>query len=181
MSRRDEVLLAALDLLDEVGLEDLTTRRLAERLGVQPSAMYRHFASKQALLDAMVEHLATVADGPVPDGDWSEQLRRIAEESRNGMLRVRDGARLIATHRTPGPAAIAAFDQLTAMMHATGLPEPIARSAVDTVICYVNGFTIEEQSRRPAAPTRTRADKNADFRAGLELIITGIRCSLPAG
>ena len=43
-----------------------------------------------------------------------------------------------------------------------------AAVAVDTIICFVNGFTIEEQSRRPADPTRrTRADRDADFRAGL--------------
>ena len=54
-SRRDEVLEAALGLLDDVGLDAITVRRLAGRIGVQPGALYRHFTSKRELLDAMVE------------------------------------------------------------------------------------------------------------------------------
>jgi hypothetical protein len=45
------------------------------------------------------------------------------------------------------------------------------------VVCYVNGFTIEEQSR----PSGGRADRDAGFRAGLELILAGARAQLGAG
>ena len=50
---RDDVLRAALELLDEVGIDALSTRKLAERLGVQSPTLYWHFKSKGALLDAM--------------------------------------------------------------------------------------------------------------------------------
>ena len=50
---RDDVLRAALDLLNEVGIDALTTRKLAERLGVQSPTLYWHFKNKAALLDAM--------------------------------------------------------------------------------------------------------------------------------
>ncbi|HHT8960921.1 TPA: TetR family transcriptional regulator, partial [Burkholderia cenocepacia] len=52
---RDTVLRAALDLLDEVGIDGLSTRRLAERLGVQSPTLYWHFRNKAELLDAMAE------------------------------------------------------------------------------------------------------------------------------
>ena len=45
------VIRAALDLLNEVGVDGLTTRKLAERLGVQQPALYWHFRNKRALLD----------------------------------------------------------------------------------------------------------------------------------
>ncbi|MBZ8143936.1 TetR family transcriptional regulator, partial [Rubrivivax gelatinosus] len=48
---RDDVLRAALGLLNEVGIDALTTRRLAERLGVQSPTLYWHFESRAALLD----------------------------------------------------------------------------------------------------------------------------------
>ncbi|WP_253822636.1 TetR family transcriptional regulator, partial [Salmonella enterica] len=54
------VIRAALDLLNEVGVDGLTTRKLAERLGVQQPALYWHFRNKRALLDALAE--ATLAD-----------------------------------------------------------------------------------------------------------------------
>ncbi|WP_408180737.1 TetR family transcriptional regulator, partial [Klebsiella pneumoniae] len=61
------VIRAALDLLNEVGVDGLTTRKLAERLGVQQPALYWHFRNKRALLDALAEamlaenHTGTVA------------------------------------------------------------------------------------------------------------------------
>src|SRR5262245_15176942 len=72
--RRDEVLKAAIDLLDEVGLDGITMRLLAGRLGVRASALYRHYPSKQALLDTMVAHLVTPPAGTKPPtGTWDEQ------------------------------------------------------------------------------------------------------------
>ncbi len=52
---RDQVVGVALDLLDEVGLDNLTMRRLAAALGVKNGATYWHFPSKQALLEAMAD------------------------------------------------------------------------------------------------------------------------------
>jgi TetR/AcrR family tetracycline transcriptional repressor len=93
-SRRDEVLQAALGLLDEVGLDALTTRRL----GVRPGALYRHFDSEQALLNAMVDAVVSGGSGDGPprpaDGTWDEQIRTIATGARAAMLTHRDGARL---------------------------------------------------------------------------------------
>ena len=45
---REKILDAALMLINEVGLDKFTTRRLAERLGVQQPALYWHFRSKSA-------------------------------------------------------------------------------------------------------------------------------------
>ena len=50
---RETVIRAALDLLNEVGVDGLSTRRLAERLGVQQPALYWHFKNKRELLDAL--------------------------------------------------------------------------------------------------------------------------------
>lgn len=53
--RKDAIIRTALDLLNEVGVDNLTTRKLAERLGVQQPALYWHFKNKRALLDALSE------------------------------------------------------------------------------------------------------------------------------
>jgi len=181
-SRRDEVLQAALALLDEVGLDQLTTRRLAARLGVQPGALYRHFANKRALLDAMVDYIAAQGlDQPLPAGEWTEQVHGIAAWMRDGMLAHRDGARLLATFHTASPAVVSSFQRFTELLQAAGASAELSGSGVDTIVCYVNGFTIEEQAGRPAtsprAPSR-RADRDRAFHSGLDLIVDGIRAAL---
>ncbi|MFC4944486.1 TetR/AcrR family transcriptional regulator C-terminal domain-containing protein [Pseudonocardia sp. GCM10023141] len=180
MSRRDEVLQAAIELLDEVGLDDLTTRRLAARLGVQPGALYRHFTSKQALLDAIVEQLVTLEPPPPATQEgWAEQVSATATVARAGMLAHRDGARLVATMGAPGPSARAGFERLVAVIAAGGAPAEAAMLATDTVFAYVNGFTIEEQARKVTGPSAVpRSERDRQFAAGLGLIIDGIRAAL---
>ncbi|GAA3218799.1 TetR/AcrR family transcriptional regulator C-terminal domain-containing protein [Nonomuraea helvata] len=175
--RRGQVLQAAIELLDEVGLDGLTMRRLAGRLGVQAGALYRHYPSKQALLDAMVAHLVTPPDGAAPplEGPWDERLRMMAIGIRELMLAHRDGARLLSTFQHPGDEAVAAFHGLIAALAAAGIPAELAPVAVDTVMAYVNGYTTEEQARKVGHWPKEQRD--AAFRAGLELIIAGVRSS----
>lgn len=179
-SRRDEVLAAALDLLDEVGLDALTTRRLAEKLGVQPGALYRHFDSKRSLLNAMVARLALDGDtAGEPPEDWAELLRHAAVGARTTMLTRREGARLMATYLVPADDAAQKFwHRLIDSLTAAGIAEADAVVAVDTVFAYVNGFTIEEQARDgfPAEPAQ-RAMRDRTFQAGLDLILAGITAS----
>lgn len=174
--RRTEVLAAAIELLDEAGLDALTMRLLASRLGVRASALYRHYPSKQALLDAMVAHL--VSSGATPLGaSWEESLRGAASGMREVMLAHRDGARLISGFHHPGDEAIAVFTHLVGALAGAGFPAEMAAVAVDTVLAYANGFTIEEQARKTGWP---REERDRAFEGGLDLIITGTRGSLPS-
>ncbi|MEV5708889.1 TetR/AcrR family transcriptional regulator C-terminal domain-containing protein [Actinoallomurus sp. NPDC052274] len=178
--RRAEVLRTAIELLDEVGLDGLTMRLLAGRLGVRASALYRHYPSKQALLDAMVAHLVAPPGTPLSlDGPWDELLRGAATNARALMLAHRDGARLMTTFQQPSGEAVAVFRALVAALIDAGLPEDTAAIAVDTVMAYVNGYTIEEQARKVGTWPEDRLDHA--FRQGLELIIAGIESALPPG
>ncbi|MFI8497763.1 TetR/AcrR family transcriptional regulator [Streptomyces sp. NPDC085524] len=88
---RPVVLAAAVALVDRDGLAALTMRRLATDLGVEPMAIYRYTAGKEALLDGLVEaffaevneRLRTSAEAGAdearsPGADWRAELRRIA-------------------------------------------------------------------------------------------------------
>ncbi|MGW0803286.1 TetR/AcrR family transcriptional regulator C-terminal domain-containing protein [Nonomuraea sp. NPDC002799] len=174
--RRAQVLQAAIELLDEVGLDGLTMRLLAGRLGVRASALYRHYPSKQALQDAMVAHLGTPPPDavPPPDGPWDERLRAVAIGTRELMLAHRDGARLMSTFRDPGSSAVASYHGLIATLSAAGVPAHTAAVAVDTVMAYVNGYTTEEQARAAGAGARPRELRDRAFQDGLDLIITGV-------
>jgi len=107
---RETIIQVALELLDEVGLDDLTTRRLADRLGIQSPTLYWHFKSKQALLTAMAYAMLKDLDAqPVPaDVEWRTLFRDNAHSFRRALLSHRDGARIHA-------GTIPSVDQLPKM------------------------------------------------------------------
>lgn len=143
---RDQVLAAALDLLDEVGLDNLTMRRLATALGVQNGATYWHFPSKQALLEAMADALlAGVTDDLDPHQPWPERITVLCHQLRRALLARRDGARLFSGSFFPLPNALAYGDALVGLLRSAGLSGRDAVWTADTLTYYVVGHATEEQ------------------------------------
>jgi AcrR family transcriptional regulator len=192
---REQVLAAALDLLDEAGLEQLTMRRLAAALGVQNGATYWHFRSKQDLLEAMAGTLlAGLTAGLDTAPPWTERITELARRLRRALLSRRDGARLFSAAFSPLPGALDYGEAVLAALGESGLSSRDAAWAADTLTCYVIGHTIEEQlagappgsgatavdpQRHPrmyAALTRIPAPRHQEhFGYGLRLIVDGIR------
>ena len=107
--RRPDVLKAALDMLDAEGLDGLTMRKLSAALNVQGGALYRHFPSKEALLDAMAEHLLAGVGAPFPPRmSWREECLELAKRLRTALLSRRDGARVVAGTYVPAPNSMTA-------------------------------------------------------------------------
>jgi AcrR family transcriptional regulator len=68
MNARDRILTAAVDAFEHEGLEGLSMRKVAAKVGLTPMALYRHYADKQALIDAItLEGLEA----------WRARLRRV--------------------------------------------------------------------------------------------------------
>lgn len=100
------VIAAALELLNEVGMDSLTTRKLAERLKVQQPALYWHFQNKRALLDALAEAMLAerhTRSLPEENEDWRVFLKENALSFRTALLSYRDGARIHAGTRPTEP------------------------------------------------------------------------------
>ena len=121
---REQVVRVALRLLDEVGLDGLTLRRLAAELDVKAPALYWHFTNKQDLLDHMA-HVMTepwmraVAVTTAGQG-WEDWLAEVARTYRALLLSHRDGGRLSASTR-PLPDSLPLLDGcIAAFQQATG-------------------------------------------------------------
>jgi TetR/AcrR family transcriptional regulator, tetracycline repressor protein len=143
---REQVLSTALDLLDEVGLEQLTMRRLATALGVQNGATYWHFGSKQALLEAMADSLLIdLTAGLDAEPSWAEGICELARRLRWALLSRRDGARLFSAAFFPLPNALAYGEAMIAALGKSGLSSRDAAWAADTLTYYVVGHALEEQ------------------------------------
>lgn len=173
---RSMVVRAALKLLEEVGLDGLTTRRLAEELGVQGPALYWHFKNKQELIDEMARALLAEAHGPMEEGeDWAAWLTRTGRRLRHTLLSHRDGARLLAgfrpssAHGRLDPAVI--FRPLLE----AGFAMPDALWAMLAVNRFAFGWAMDEQAAVGRTLPPPKFDPNVGFEFGLATIIAGLK------
>ncbi len=99
---RDIIVDEALALLCEIGLDGISLRRLAERLGVRAPSLYWHFPDKNALLCAMTEQIFATYLEHVPDHrDWRPWMRDFGRELLRAQEEIPDFGRLVTTPSIP--------------------------------------------------------------------------------
>ncbi|WP_203335791.1 TetR family transcriptional regulator [Nocardioides limicola] len=170
---RSDVVDRAITLLDEVGLETLSMRRLAADLGVQPSALYHHFAGKQELLGAVADEILARGRRSVEVVWWTDELRLVCAELRDIMLRHRDGAALVSMVRAQGVGAEEPVRRMAAALRFAGADEELARVGAHTLFHFVFGHVADEQAAGAEAPV-----ESMDFRIGLGVILDGLSARL---
>jgi TetR/AcrR family tetracycline transcriptional repressor len=147
---RETVVAEALDLLDEVGLDAVSTRALAKRLGVEQPSLYWHFRKTEDLLSAMAQSaMAPHATAPRPtaDDDWREWFLENSRSFRRTLLMRRDGARLHAGSLA-GQADLDRIADKLAFLAASGLPEREAATAM----LAASRFTVVREKAAPPRP-----------------------------
>ena len=138
------VVTTALALADRHGLEALTMRGLARELGVEAMSLYHHFASKDALLDAMVDRVYAAILLPEASGQWRAELRRRSVSVRQVLHAHPWALPLMESRRAPGPANLAYHEANIACLRAAGFtPEQVAH-AYAMVDAFVYGFVLQE-------------------------------------
>ncbi|WP_399880710.1 TetR/AcrR family transcriptional regulator C-terminal domain-containing protein [Streptomyces sp. BBFR51] len=179
---RETVLTEALDLLDEVGLDGVSTRQLARRLGVEQPSLYYHFRNKKELLGAMSEAAMAphaTAALPAPADDWREWFLENTRSFRRTLLLRRDGARLHAGS-SPGVPDLGRIAHKMDFLVASGVPEHHARTAMLAAGRFTVGSVLEEQADPDPDPGADRTadmppiDHESAFEAGLALILGGL-------
>jgi TetR/AcrR family tetracycline transcriptional repressor len=192
---REEAVRTALRVLDEVGLENLSLRKLAKELGIQAPTLYWHFKNKQELLDEMAAMaMAEAGDGVLPDpgAEWDHWLAWMARRIRRGMLAHRDGA-LLASASRPAGDRWADVEEILVLLRKAGFSPADATRGIGTLTNYVLGTTLEEQqaaNQEPEQPdsgahpglreaaVALAADPERRFEHGLNLILDGMRAQL---
>ncbi|MEU0301764.1 TetR/AcrR family transcriptional regulator C-terminal domain-containing protein [Streptomyces sp. NPDC006175] len=160
---------AALELLNEVGLDGLTLRAIARELDVKAPALYWHFKDKQALLDEMAtvmyrRMLTQELPGPTPR-TWQQQMVAYQSALRGALLRYRDGAKVYSGSRFTGTDHADGLENHLRTMVDAGFELWQAVRAGTTVTAYTMGFVTEEQGVRPM-PDERREGYDIEERAG---------------
>ncbi|MFT4188619.1 MAG: TetR/AcrR family transcriptional regulator [Aeromicrobium sp.] len=150
---RDRVVAEAMALADAEGLSALTMRALAARLGVKPMAIYHHIASKEAILDAVIDQVFAEMDLPEPGRPWREQLRRRTSSvrvvlRRHGWSIAVLESRAVSTR----PASLRHHDAVIGTLRRDGFDVAEAAHAFALLDSYVYGFVIQEVTLSSRSP-----------------------------
>ena len=178
---RASVVDAALRILDEWGLSELTMRRLAGALDVQPSALYHHFANKQSLLAAVADRIQDAArPTPSPVTSWYEATLAESVNVRDALLTYRDGAEVVLSTRALGLGSDTAHARLRAALE-RGHDAETADLVATALLHLILGDASLAQQRlqadslgvvSPGAPDAS--DPGLVFRLGVELLLSGL-------
>jgi TetR/AcrR family tetracycline transcriptional repressor len=141
---RARLVQAALELLDEVGLQELTMRRLADRLGVRSASLYWHVRDKDQLLDLLSDTICGELQLPALSGDWRTDLEAVAWAYRRVLQAHRDAATIVASTLPLGPNRLRLADAMLGVLLEAGFSPAVVGHAGLLFTDFVTNFVIEE-------------------------------------
>ncbi|TWE12150.1 TetR/AcrR family transcriptional regulator [Rudaeicoccus suwonensis] len=175
----DRVIETAAAILRRHGLADLSMRRLATELGVQPGALYWHVENKQTLLVRVADRMLSDVDlpdaGPGRTSDTvaaAAAIETLAAGVRAAVLPVPDGAEVVALGYALDPASVQAFVRLRGLVGGLGIAGRERAAVTDLIVHHLLGCVGAEQNRRLAGLSTRGA--GASYERGLRLILRGL-------
>jgi len=201
---REEVVRAALAIVDREGLDAFSMRKLGAELGVDPMATYHYFPNKAAVLDGIVEAVyAEIAPPPDADAPWDVRLRDVFRSYRQALRAHPHALPVLSTHPPSTPLILEQEEATIAILCDVGFSPIEAVRAINNLAGYVVGMAFQEVGVQPGGvtdPTEEEFmaevaqlspdefplltsvfrsgfpfDVDAEFEAGLDLFITGLK------
>lgn len=136
----------AVALADEGGIESLSMRKLARKLGVEAMSLYYHAKSKEDILDGMVDIVFSEIELPPPGAEWKTAMRERAESARGVLTRHPWAVSLMDSRTTPGLATLTHQDTVIGCLRAAGFSFAMTAHAMSLLDSYVRGFALQEAS-----------------------------------
>ncbi len=140
---RERVVAEALTVIAKEGVEALTMRTLAARLGVVPGALYHHVRNKQQLQDLVLDGVLAEVDFHVDHAQpWTQQIKVLAQRLREVLEQHPGVAGLLKTRDPLGPHSLALAEAFLMPLQAAGFPDRGAGLAFFLVVDYTVGFAV---------------------------------------
>ncbi|WP_189333315.1 TetR/AcrR family transcriptional regulator [Actinoplanes ianthinogenes] len=171
----DDVLDAALRLMDEDGPVAASIRKIAAELGVTPNAVYTYFADKAAIEQALVERLLGEVNAAAPaTGDWRDDLEQLAVGIRARLVAHPGAVPLFLGGAMNGPQALLLGERLLTLLAAAGLDrEPAARASYLIMVYVLGAIALEVADQPHAGALPPEADRIEARRAAWSLVPAG--------
>jgi AcrR family transcriptional regulator len=189
---REEIVHVALGRAIAHGLASLSTRTLADDLGVTPMALYRHVRNKDEIVDMVVDSLLDTVEAPAaPRADWRLWMEEQARSLRGLFQQHPIAVEVFARRPVTTPAALARLASAVEVLEEVGFGRDEAVRAFAAVHTYTVGFCTLEAARGPASGSQLAAASvdvdaaairdfvgDAQFGHGLRALLAGLG---PAG
>ncbi|BCY12223.1 TetR/AcrR family transcriptional regulator [Actinoplanes sp. L3-i22] len=147
-ARRPEILDATLEIVTERGLDALSMRSVAQRLGLTPMALYGYFRSKEELLDALLGRLLEEVTPPPEGSDWRAAMLHLSYEMRAVARRHPTVLPLVLTRPGVSPGTLRLIDQVYRALLSAGVPRAEIPRLERTLSTFVIGHVLSEVSGR---------------------------------
>ena len=201
---RERVLHAAIALADEGGIEALSMRKLGQELGVEAMSLYNHVASKEEILNGIVDLVLDEFELPSPGADWKAALRRTAVSAYEVLVRHSWAAGLVLSSTGVSQARLRYMESILGTLRRAGFSAEMTDHGYHALESHIMGFTLWEVgmdlgSREDLARKATdflgalereelphlaehveqhlkprRPDDEGDFAFGLDLLLDGL-------
>ncbi|NKY35509.1 TetR family transcriptional regulator [Nocardia speluncae] len=191
----EQLVAAALSVIDRDGLPGLTMRAVARELGIATMGLYRYVADRQALEVLVVDRIFGTVDLALPAVNWADRIRILMERLRAAADAHPAAVPLVLRHRQAAPAALLLIETMLAALTEGGYTGTGRVVAQRTLIGYLLGFLQNEHyaalsgtgtvTMSELAPERyphlsdTAADARTlsvaeEFRRGLDIVLRGL-------
>jgi AcrR family transcriptional regulator len=139
---RDRILRAAMKLADEGGIKAVSMRKVAQELGVEAMSLYNHVASKDDIVDGIVDLVATEIDVAPDNAEWKVAMRRRVISAHEVLLEHPWAANLWMSGETVGGARLLYADAVLRGFREAGFSEELTYHAFHVIQSHVMGFTM---------------------------------------
>ena len=136
------MLRAAMKLADEGGIKAVSMRKIAQELGVEAMSLYNHVASKDEIVDGIVDLVATEIDLAPTGDDWKEAMRRRVISAHEVLLQHPWACNLWMSGETFGAARMRYADAVLRGFREGGFPEELTYHAFHVIQSHIMGFTM---------------------------------------
>jgi len=193
---RETIIRTAVELIERDGEAAISMRRIAAELRYGVMSLYNHVPSKEALLDAVAEHVMTGYDfSPDPTLDWRDQARALVRSFRALARRYPHCLNVVITRQLNTSAGLQPLEAALATARSAGFDGETSVRIMRTFVAYALGGLLNEARLNAYQPdaagqarvdaerfpniaelgwSLTHADHDKDFEFGLELLISAV-------
>ncbi|MEX2546913.1 MAG: TetR/AcrR family transcriptional regulator C-terminal domain-containing protein [Chloroflexota bacterium] len=139
---RERVLGAAIELADASGIDSLSMRKLAQKLGVEAMSLYHYFARKDELLDAMLDVVFSEMELPSTGPDWRSDMRTCAISAKDVLLRHSWAAQLLGSPTNSTPARFVWMNAVLGRLRGAGFSRNMTHHAYHALDSHIEGFVL---------------------------------------